>query len=188
MVNSAPQKSNFKNQTSHNNQKVSFKNQPSYQGHKNNNFHKGKGSNQIGQHKHFNSGYQNKQNYNSSNFQHNNSNQQKFSSNKDFRNNQTNNFQQNRDFTRQNGFNRGNFQQNFNKSSKECRMCGKYNHEAIDRCPNMVNDNGKLIHASPQYEHCKRSNPCRKKQLMHKEEFCPYRTGGPLAHELQDAN
>ena len=63
-----------------------------------------------------------------------------------------------------------------------CSLCGRKNHMAAHGCPNMVDDNGKIVVVLPTHSTC---TDCPQKvhpRLNHPVPLCPYRNTGPFKH------
>jgi len=60
-----------------------------------------------------------------------------------------------------------------------CSLCGRRNHVASHGCPNMVDDNGKIISVLPTHSTCTDCPAWVKPRLNHPVPLCPYRKSGP---------
>ena len=59
-----------------------------------------------------------------------------------------------------------------------CSLCGDYNHKAADGCPNMRDDNGKLIQVMPAHATCNDCPMMVQPRLAHPVMYCPFRPKG----------
>ena len=67
----------------------------------------------------------------------------------------------------------------FNKrKGSSCSLCGQYNHQEPDTCPNMVTDSGTHIRLHPIQGTCSECPGNRKNTLHHPKSLCPWRPAG----------
>lgn len=59
-----------------------------------------------------------------------------------------------------------------------CSLCGQYNHQEPDTCPNMVTDSGTHIRLHPIQGTCSECPGNRKNTLHHPKSLCPWRPAG----------
>ena len=66
--------------------------------------------------------------------------------------------------------------------SRYCSLCGQNSHTITQGCPNMVNNEGKVVSVMPTMGTCPVCPPKIKQRLNHPSALCPYRRGAPLEH------
>ena len=66
--------------------------------------------------------------------------------------------------------------------TKYCSLCGQSSHTITQGCPNMVNNEGKLVSVMPTMGTCPACPPKIKHRLNHPSTLCPFRRGAPLEH------
>ena len=69
---------------------------------------------------------------------------------------------------------------NSNLGTNYCSLCGRRNHLASHGCPNMVDDNGKIINVLPTHSTCTDCPARITPRLNHPTQLCPYRKAGPF--------
>ena len=67
-----------------------------------------------------------------------------------------------------------------NKSKNYCSLCGFRDHLATEGCPNIQDDQGKILSVHPSQNTCPDCPPNVQPRLNHSAAYCPFRVGGPL--------